>query len=86
MRKDAEGLRAEKKVFDAVRQAAEKISQDHKNLIFLVFHSVKYGTTGVGPDKKWESDIDVVLVCFNQDTGWHCPFSLFLLLFSMSFK
>ena len=66
---DPAGMIAERDVFDAVRSAAEFIAERDRAMQFLVFHSVKYGTTGRGVAEKWESDIDIVLVCYNHRTG-----------------
>jgi hypothetical protein len=65
-----DGLKAEMKVFAAVKEAAEEVAERRSDLKFCLFHSVKYGTTGDGTGAKWESDIDVVLVCLNTVTGW----------------
>ncbi len=66
-----DGLKAEKVVFEAVQSAAGEISQKsgNENVQFLLFHSVKYGITGQGSLAKWESDVDIVLLCFDTATG-----------------
>jgi hypothetical protein len=65
------GLIAEKAVFEALRSAAEELSKKvgNEKLQILLFHSVKYGITGSGPLAKWESDVDIVLLCFDTATG-----------------
>ncbi len=66
-----DGIKAEKAVFEAVRSAAEQLSKKrgNENVRFLLFHSVKYGIAGEGPLAKWESDVDVVLLCFDPVIG-----------------
>jgi hypothetical protein len=60
-------LDAEIKVFEAVETAAQEVAAKRTNMKFLVFHSVHYGISG---DVKWESDVDVLLLCFDEEQGW----------------
>ena len=66
---DEKGFEAERNVFTGIKAAAEKICRKNVNLQFLLFHSVKYGTTGEGPAARWESDIDAVLLCYDRSSG-----------------
>jgi hypothetical protein len=59
-------LEAEIKVFNAAKAAADNIAANRPNMKFLVFHSVYYGLSG---DVKWESDVDVLLLCFDEAKG-----------------
>jgi hypothetical protein len=63
------GLSAEANVFHNLRRAATTIAKKHADLRFLLFHSVKYGVSGEENRAKWQSDIDFVLICFNQISG-----------------
>jgi hypothetical protein len=60
-------LEAEKKVTYAVEAAARAVAAKRPNSKFLVFHALKYVVTG---DEKWESDIDVGLVYYEEERGW----------------
>jgi hypothetical protein len=64
------GLAAEITVFKALESAAQAVAAKKPDMKFLLFHSVKYGGTGTEVDQKWESDIDVVLLCFDERLGW----------------
>jgi hypothetical protein len=65
-----EGLAAEVKVFQAVQSAARALAATRPGMKFLLFHSVKYGVAGSERDEKWESDIDIVLICCDEEKGW----------------
>ncbi len=63
------GWEAEKKAFEAILAAAKEIAITHEDLIILLFHSLKYGTTDDGSGSgKWESDIDMILIVYNKST------------------
>jgi hypothetical protein len=70
MSKADKGFAAEIKVFQAVESAAQAVAARRPGMKFLLFHSVKYGVAESEMEEKWESDIDVVLLCFDDDTGW----------------
>jgi hypothetical protein len=66
-RKADDALEAEKKVTRAVIAAATVVAANRPTSKFLVFHALKYGITG---EEKLESDIDVVLVYYDEERGW----------------
>jgi hypothetical protein len=62
------GVESEINVFKSVQSAAQDLARK-SSMKFLVFHAVKYGVTGKDEDQKWESDLDVVLLGFDEKRG-----------------
>jgi hypothetical protein len=66
-----QGLAAEIQMFNVVQSGVQAVADKQPHMKFVVFHSVKYGVTG---DEKWESDIDIVLLCFDEEQGYCLDF------------
>jgi hypothetical protein len=77
------GRAAEVAAVKRIKDCAKELANKHGTLQFLIFHSVKYGITGKDDALKWESDIDIVLICFNNATGVNISIYYFSLLTSI---